>query len=312
MKKYVKISSVNQKAEIPEELIQLAEDNYTAYINEAAQRIVNSEKPIVLLSGPSGSGKTSAALRIERRLNEMGIPAKTLSMDNYFLPITEENKKELPRDEEGNIDLESPLRLDIPLFSEHLEKLAVREEFDMPKFDFATQSRAGCTRLSRHMGEIVIIEGIHALNPDVTGDTHKFALCMYVSVRTRLKSVSGRLLHPRQIRLMRRLCRDRLFRKREYGEIFNMFRSVSRGEDMFISPYKSRADYDIDTFMAYEPSVYRHFLLDELSAQAEDLEKYPPCREIIGFLRELEEIDPAYVPPASMIREFIGGSELNY
>ena len=188
----------------------------------------------------------------------------------------------------------------------------IREEFDMPKFDFATQSRCGHTKVTRHMGEVIIIDGIHALNPMVTGDTHKFALCMYVSVRTRLRSENGQLLHPRQIRLMRRLCRDRLFRKREYADIFSMFRSVSRGEDNFITPFKNRADYDIDTFMAYEPSVYRFFLLKSLSEEAEKLEKYPSCHEILEFLTELEEIDPAYVPSTSMIREFIGGSELSY
>lgn len=122
MEKFARVSSVNREAKCPEKIIELAEDNYSAYINEAAEMILSSGKPIVLLSGPSGSGKTTAALRIEARLRELGRTAHTLSMDNYFLPISDENRHELPRDDEGNIDLESPMRLDIPLFTEHLKK----------------------------------------------------------------------------------------------------------------------------------------------------------------------------------------------
>lgn len=313
MVKFAAVSSINREAKCPESFIRLSENNYSAYIAEAAQRAILAEKPIILLSGPSGSGKTSAALRLEKYLREQGRAAHTISMDNYFLPIDEKSSRDLPRDENGNIDLESPLRLDIPLFSEHLRKLATKEEFDMPRFDFATQSRNGSVKMSRRHNEIIIIEGIHALNPTVTGDTHKFALCMYVSVRTRLRAADGTMLHPRHIRLMRRLCRDRLFRKRQYEESFRMFTSVSRGEDLYITPYKSRADFDIDTFMAYEASVYKNFLLDGLIAERDsELAKFPACGEIIKFLSELDAIAPEYVPTSSMIREFIGGSEFRY
>lgn len=312
MNKFAKVSSINREAAQPENFVRMAEDNYSAYICEAADRIIADNKPIVLLSGPSGSGKTSAALRVEKRLRELGKNAHTISMDNYFLPITLENQQELPRDEHGNIDLESPYRLDIPLFSEHLKKLALKEEFDMPVFDFATQSRSGYVRAARSHKEVIIIEGIHALNPLVTGDTHKFALCMYVSVRTRLMAENGELLHPRHIRLMRRLCRDKLFRKRDFKDILNMFVSVSRGEDLYITPFKSRADYEIDTFMAYEPSVYKKLLYAPLYEQRDKLLDYSGCREIISFLSQIDEVDDIYVPTDSMIREFIGGSELEY
>lgn len=313
MEKFARVSSVNREANVPEKIIELAEDNYSAYIDEAAEMILSSGKPVVLLSGPSGSGKTTAALRIEARLRELGRTAHTLSMDNYFLPISDENRHELPRDEEGNIDLESPMRLDIPLFTKHLKKIAACEEFEMPRFNFAAQSRREPVPFLRKHGEIIIIEGIHALNPDVTGNDEGFALHMYVSVRTYLKAADGSLMHPAQIRLMRRLCRDSLFRKRSYADIFRMFGSVSRGEKLYITPYKKRSDYDIDTFMAYEASVYKNFLYDNILAQAHDeLADFPCCAQILQFLGELNAIDPKYVPSASMIREFIGGSELKY
>lgn len=313
MVKFTATSSVNRESRCPECFVKMSEDNYSGYINEAAEKIILSKKPVVLLSGPSGSGKTSAALRIERALGKMGRPARVLSMDNYFLPIDAESARELPRDENGNIDLESPLRLDIPLFTSHLKALAEGKGFDMPRFDFSTQSRSGFVPTARREGETVIIEGIHALNPDVTGDAHKFALCMYVSVRTRLRAMDGSMLHPRCIRLMRRLCRDRLFRKREYRESFRMFESVSRGEDLYITPYKSEADFEIDTFLAYEASVYKSILQDGLSkGLSGELGAFPECGEILKFLSELDGVPAGHVPADSMIREFIGGSELSY
>ncbi len=316
MVKFARTASINERSSCsPESFIKLSEDNYAAYIDEAAQMIAdNPHKPIVLLSGPSGSGKTTTALRVEKRLKDMGKKVHTLSMDNYFLPITEEIAKDLPKDENGRIDLESPHRLDIPLFSQHLKKLAEGEEFDMPLFDFPTQSRPGFVPMKRSKDEIVIIEGIHALNPLVTGDSDEFSMCMYVSVRTRLRADDGSLLHPRQIRLMRRLCRDSLFRKRSFREICSMFESVSRGEDLYITPFKKRADYDIDTFMAYEPPVYKAYIENELAAQSADgsLDEFSEFAEIKKFLGELNVINSSYVPPASLIREFIGGSELKY
>lgn len=316
MKKYARIASINRKAEENcGELIALAEANYAAYIDEAARFIADRpDKPVVLLSGPSGSGKTTTALRISGKLREWGMSVHTLSMDNYFLPITAENEKDLPRDEKGQVDLESPLRLDIPLFSEHLKMLAEGREIEMPRFDFATQSRPSFVPVKRHRDEIMIIEGIHALNPAVTGHAEDFSTGLYVSVRTGLKAEDGALLRPRQVRLMRRLCRDHLFRKRSYRDIFAMFESVSRGEERYIYPHKYRADMDVDTFMAYEPSVYRTALAGELSAAVEagELDSFPDSGEIMRFFRDLAPIDCGVVPGDSLIREFVGGSVLEY
>lgn len=316
MKKYARIASINKKAQRGSgELISIAEDNYAAYIEEAARFIADRpDKPVVLLSGPSGSGKTTTALRICGKLRDWGMSVHTLSMDNYFLPMTAESEKTLPRDEKGQIDLESPLRLDIPLFSEHLKILAEGAEIEMPRFDFATQSRPSFVPVKRHKDEIMIIEGIHALNPAVTGHAEEFSTGLYVSVRTGLKAEDGALLRPRQVRLMRRLCRDHLFRRRSYRDIFAMFESVSRGEERYIFPYKHRADMDVDTFMAYEVPVYRAALFDELSAALEtgEMDGYPDCGEIMRFFRELSPINADVIPGDSLIREFVGGSVLEY
>ena len=311
--KFINISSINRRLDEPDAFVSIAEEDYSAYIEDAAEKILeNEEVPIVLLSGPSGSGKTTTAMRIASYIASKGHKAEVLSMDNYFLPINRFTEKSLPRDNEGNVDLESPLRLDIPLFSEHLVKLAKGESVDMPVFDFPTQERSGVIPMKRESGEFLIIEGIHALNPMVTGDADKYCTCIYVSVRTRLRSSTGRMLHPARIRLMRRLCRDGLFRKRTPADVFSMFESVSRGEELYIKPYKNRAHYDIDTFMAYEPSVYRTFILDKLISERDKLEAFPEYDDLITFMKEIDVMDFSHVPANSLVREFVGGSEYDY
>lgn len=291
--------------------IRKCEEIYHTKLAEAAEkiRLMAKTHPLVLLSGPSGSGKTTSALRISHMLREKGMNVHTISMDNYFLPNGE---GEIPLDEEGNPDLESPLRMDIPLFSEHLEKLFRCEPVNVPCFDFKTQSRTFGETMRREKDEIIIIEGIHALNPQVTGDTDDFTTCVYVSVRTRIREGDGTLLHPRSIRLMRRICRDNLFRGRSAYDVFKMVASVNRGEDLYIMPHKHRADFDIDTFLAYEPSVYRNTLLSELEKAPELAKLSEDYEPMLKALQGLVSVSAEEVPQNSLVREFIGGSSFKY
>ena len=159
--------------------------------------------------------------------------------------------------------------------------------------------------LERQPGDIVIIEGIHALNPDVTGHSDEFTNRVYVSVRTRLED-NGVLLHPSKIRLMRRLIRDKLYRGRSISETMDFFRSVERGEDLYIMPYKHRASFDIDTFIAYEPMVYRNILLSDLEQVSQTYGNYDHYADIELFLRALSPLGREAVPDNSLVREFIG------
>lgn len=303
----VNVSSINDRLSDPQTLVTISEDNYSAYVKAASEKILeNSFSPIILLSGPSGSGKTSTAHRLAHSIAESGHSARVLSMDNYFLPIDKFSEETLPRDEDGNIDLESPQRLDIELFSEHLRKLAEGEEVPMPIFDFTTQSRSGVIPTKREKGEFLIVEGIHALNPMVTGDADKFSTCVYVAVRTRLRMENGALIHPRQIRLLRRICRDKLFRDRRPAQVFDMFASVTRGEALNIVPFRSRADIEIDTFMAHEPPAYRAMMYEELMQSADELSRFSGYDELMEFLALIKPLSPAIIPHNSLIREFIG------
>lgn len=300
----ISVEELNREAQSPEMMISEGERHYTDRLREVADKIYESrrERPIVLISGPSGSGKTTSASRLARLLESRGCKAHTISMDNYFLPM---RFNEAARDKDGKIDFESPQRLDIELFKDHLEKLFKCVEIEIPSFDFAEQERHEGMTLRRGKDDIVILEGIHALNPLLTGGCDDFTVCVYVSVRTRIQS-GEELLHPSKIRLMRRLMRDKLYRGRSLADTFEFFTSVERGENLYIMPYKHRADFDIDTFIDYEALVYRDLLLPELEEASREYCNYSAYSDIEEFLRLLSPVDRKYVPEHSLIREFIG------
>jgi len=311
---FIKSSNINSSIQKGiREFIDLSEQVYFDQLAHTAHNIyaASYEKPIVLLSGPSGSGKTTSALRVQKLLEAKGMKVLTISMDNYFLPNEEYGT--IPVDEYGNPDYESPHRLDIPLFSEHLEKLLKCEPVQIPIFNFKKQARKGFMPVSREKNRIIIIEGIHALNPEITeGVDDDSVTRIYVSVRTRITDDGNAVLHPQNIRLLRRLSRDRLFRGRSFDEIFGMMDSVSRGEQLYVMPHKHRAHIDIDTFMAYEASVYKAILLSELERAKDALSGSADYIQLLSILRQLEPIPADSVPSNSLIREFIGGSSFRY
>ncbi len=305
-------TSINRKLEENEaEFIRRSEYNYHKQIETVANSIADSrkKKPIILLSGPSGAGKTTTALRLEDYLDGRGIETHTISMDDYFLPIDPETAV---KDENGEIDYESPMRLDIPLLNEHMLKISNCEEVEIPDFDFAGQIRKKGRTFKRKPGELVVFEGIHALNPQVTGLTDSFANFVYVSVRTRIETRTGGLLHPSHIRLMRRIIRDKFFRGREVESTIEMFKNVERGENRFIMPFKYRAEYSIDTFHPYELSVYKKFLYGDLKSEEHKFKDFDNYGLMLEVLEELNGVCIDNVPDDSLVREFIGGSRFKY
>lgn len=305
-------SAINRKlGDDSQAFVQRCEKIYSNQIRTVANSIADSRssKPIILLSGPSGAGKTTSALRLESFLDKRGLSTHTISMDDYFLPV---HANEEAKDENGEIDYESPFRLDIPLLNEHMMKIANCEEITIPRFDFAEQKRLEGKKLKREKGELVIFEGIHALNPQVTGLTDSFANCIYVSVRTRIETADGRIMHPSHIRLMRRLLRDKSFRARKPEDTIKMFASVERGENKYIMPFKYRAGYSIDTFLPYELSVYKNFLVDDLRSAMDKVSDFEGIDLMLDVLDEINSVSVDNVPQDSLVREFIGGSILEY
>lgn len=299
------ISSINEqlRADTPA-FIGAADEAYMQNIEKIALYIRDhaDECPLILLSGPSGSGKTTSALKLEKKLDEMGLETHTLSMDNYFHTVEGETAELMAQ---GKLDLESPDRVDVPFLNAQLESIIAGCPTPLPRFDFPTHTRVDSGEvLTRKAGELVILEGIHALNPAVITVPEERTVRLYVSVRTRLETADGAVLHPQKIRLLRRLLRDTLFRGRQLTDTLQMYKSVQRGEDLYIMPYKHRSTFDIDTFIPYEGCLYRRHLL----AALEELADHPEIADLLPALRELEPLEDDAVPATSLIREFIGGS----
>lgn len=284
--------------------IQEANAAYLAQLNHIAENIAlhRDKKPIILLSGPSGSGKTTSALMLEKILDEQGIETHTLSLDNYFSPLTEQEKELFAI---GKLDLESPTRIDSPFLTEQLREIYHCRPVELPVYDFKESVRVNSGKiLHRKPGELVILEGIHSLNPEIITFKDSRTAKIYVSVRTRIER-NGVLLHPSKIRLMRRLIRDNLFRKRSFHDTLMMFHSVEEGENKYIMPYKYRSDYDVDTFMPYEICAYRDFLLETFRKRSGE----PLVQDMLAFLEETESLPTEAVTPDSLICEFIGNGQ---
>ena len=292
----------------PRAVLDSDRKNYFDQIRQAAEIVAanREERPVVLLAGPSGSGKTTTALLIQRELNRMGLTTHTLQMDDYFCPLTEEELELLSRNE---LDLEKPTRVDIPFFQEQLGMILSGQEVSLPRYDFKESKRVFEGRkLQRKEGELVIMEGIHALNPTVTGYTDQTTR-IYVSVRTRITTKDGFTLHPSKIRLTRRLLRDRVCRNRELTQTITMRERVDAGEQNYIMPYKPLAHCSVDSFYSSEMSAYRPFLQEDLRALVGE---YPDLEDIVRVFDELPNLAEEIVPTDSLLREFIGGSELDY
>lgn len=305
---YFSIREMNERAKTPEAFIADCERAYDQHIMKAARHILSvaDARPLVLLSGPSGSGKTTTAQRIEHLLDGWGHETHTVSMDNYYY-----RRKDgvMPLDDDGNPDLESPLCIDIPLLKSHLALIAAGEAVEMPTFDFANQRRSDETiHFHRKPGEIAVIEGIHALNPEVVGEETLAQLStgIYISVRTRLSDEGGYAMHPSKVRLARRLLRDLTGRGMDYRATVGRLQSVSRGERLYIMPNKHRADISIDTFIPYEMAVYRDQIIEGLSNVEDAFLEESGVSDLLPMLRRMTPVPGCLVPENAMIREFIG------
>ncbi len=254
-------------------------------------------KPIVLISGPSGSGKTTTANIIKQLLNERGRNSYVISLDNYFKTVLPE--------EEGVVDLESPARIRTELLSENIRKIIDCEETVLPHFDFVgKKSIESGEKIRRRKGEIVIFEGIHSLNDDVIRLDKNETVKLYISVRTRVQC-GNELIHPKYIRLLRRMSRDSIYRGRDISVTSGYFKSVEKGEELYVAPFKNNADISVDTFISYEPEIYRKVLFEKLNVLAG---KHPDetTELLLRFLKFFKDGQTDYVVKTSIIKEFIG------
>ena len=286
---------------------------YADRLKKAADRIQENleRSPIVLLSGPSGSGKTTTAMKICEVLEERGVRTHSVSLDDYFKTVSPETT---PRTASGAYDLESPLCLDMDLLNDHFTRLSKGERIYVPKYDFVHQSRMmryGRTlRLKKN--EVVVFEGIHALNDAIT-TVHPEAFKLYISARSNVLDDSGRIMFKGTwMRLMRRTVRDYLFRGTNAQSTLKNWANVRRGEKLYISPFKDKADLQFDSSFAYEVPVLNNTATELFAGMPEDTPRYQELRSILPAFEQLEDVSPDLLAADSLLREFIGGGKYQY
>lgn len=285
---------------------------YREKVSKAADKIIeNMERsPIVLLSGPSGSGKTTTAMKIAEELNKRGVGTYSVGMDDYFKTV---DPATVPRTPEGDMDLESPLCLDMELMNEHFTKLSQGERIFVPKYEFSRRMRIlePSKSIKLRPNEVVVFEGIHALNDAIT-DVHPEAFKLYISARSDVE-FEGKVVFKRTwFRLMRRMIRDSKFRGTDAGETMKMWANVRRGEKNYISPFKDKADLQFDTSFAYEPAVFNAQATRLFRSIPEGIERFDELRQVLPALQLFGVIDESLVAPDALIREFLGGGIYEY
>ena len=295
----------------PKGFIEESDQLYRDRVAQAADGIIRNrnKSPIVLLSGPSGSGKTTTSMKIAEELNRRGIGTHYVGMDDYFKTIDENT----PRTADGELDLESPLCLDMDLLNKHFDMLARGERIFVPKYEFSRRMRIQEPSKSIKLGkdEIVIFEGIHALSDMITAN-HPDAFKLYVSARSDVMFEDKLVFKRTWYRLVRRMVRDYNFRGAPAAETMSMWANVRRGEKLYISPYKDKADYRFDTAMPYEMAVFNETATKLFQSVPEGIERFDELRQVLPALQLFGEIDEKYVAKDAMIREFIGGGIYEY
>uniref|UniRef100_A0A7C4GJ80 Nucleoside kinase n=1 Tax=Fervidobacterium thailandense TaxID=1008305 RepID=A0A7C4GJ80_9BACT len=292
------------------DLIILAEALHEKKIAMISEEIKNRKSVrLVLIAGPSSSGKTTFSKRLMIQLKASGLKPVTISLDDYFV-----DREKTPRDEQGNYDFEALEAIDVELFNKNLIELFNGKEVEIPKFDFVTGKRVKGQRLRIDKDQLIIVEGIHGLNPKLTEmvpEELKFKI--YVSALAQLNLDNVNRLHTTDVRLIRRMVRDSKFRGHSALATLRMWPSVRRGEERNIFPFQENADAMFNSALIYELSVLKVFA-EPLLTVVPDTE--PEATEANRLLKILDYFLPITniedIPRTSIIREFIGRSAFRY
>ena len=291
------------------ELVTEGEQYHADQLARIAQEICSrSHVRVVLIAGPSSSGKTSTSHRLCLELLAQGKQPVALSLDNWYL-----NGELIPLDENGKRDDESVYALDIRQLEEDLKALIAGKEIALPTFNFAEERREylGDT-LQLESDTILVIEGIHALNPILT--EHIDADCKFKIFAAPMSPVSldGERWIPTYVhRLLRRMSRDLRTRGKSPQQTIASWPSVRKGEAKWIEPYMEQADMQFDTSMLYELPAIRNSVETALQTVPAVAEEYKIAEQLLYYLSFFERLESSYVPRTSILREFIGGSQFN-
>lgn len=264
---------------------------------------------IVLIAGPSSSGKTTTCKRLQVQLATNKLHPVGISLDDYFL-----NREDTPRDESGDYDYESLYALDLPYFNNDLKRLIAGEEIELPSFDFPSGHRVyKGNKLKLKDNSIIVIEGIHGLNPELTADIDEsLKFRIYVSALTSISLDNHNWIPTTDNRLLRRIIRDYQFRGSSAEATISRWPSVRRGEDKWIFPYQENADVMFNSAMLYELAALRAYTEPLLANVPETSPCHAEAFRLLRFLRYFKYIPKDDLPKTSLLREFLGGGMFKY
>lgn len=292
------------------EIINLSEALHERNYAKIADKIKESYKRIVMIAGPSSSGKTSSSLRIALQCKVLGLKPKVIELDNFFV-----DRDKTPKDEDGKYDFESLYAMDLDLLNSQLNDLLDGKEVEIPKYDFKTGSRTFTgNRLHLEDKDILILEGIHALNPELTSAVDQSKIFrVFASALTSLNIDENNNLSTSDNRLLRRMVRDNRVRGISPEDTILRWNSVRRGESRNIFPYQENADALFNSALIFELPMLKYYAEPLLRRISPSSPAYTETVRLLKFLDYIVALQPSEIeaiPPTSIMREFIGGQTL--
>lgn len=291
-------------------LIKVTEALHEKKVAHIADSIASrANAKVVLVSGPSSSGKTTFSKRLSIQLMVSGLKPKIVSMDDYFV-----DREDTPIGEDGRWDFESIYAMDLDFFHHQMQELISGNEVELPYYNFETGKREfRGEKLQLASDDLLILEGIHALNPILTEgipDEHLFKI--YVSALTTIAIDEHNWVPTADVRLIRRIIRDYHFRGYSARDTIEMWENVRKGEEKWIFPYQENADVMFNSALLFELAVLRRYVEPILKQVPKYSDAYCETHRLLKFLRYFVEIPDQEIPPTSLLREFVGGSSFHY
>ena len=292
------------------DIINISEALQEKKIAKIAEEIANRKGvKLVLLAGPSSSGKTTSCKRLSIQLAVNGLKPLQISLDDYFV-----DREKTPKDASGEYDYESIYALDLDLINEQFNALFRGEEVELPKYDFQSgKSKKSGNRLKMNDNNVLVVEGIHALNPELTAHIPQEQIFrVYASALTTILLDNHNYIPTTDNRLLRRIIRDYKYRGVSAQETIHRWPSVRAGENKWIFPFQENADAMLNTAMLYELAVIKMQAEPLLQQVPENCEEYAEAYRLLKFLKYFKGIPYNNLPPTSLLREFLGGSSFHY
>ena len=292
------------------DIINISEALQEKKIAKIAEEIASRKGvKLVLLAGPSSSGKTTSCKRLSIQLAVNGLKPLQISLDDYFV-----DREKTPKDASGEYDYESIYALDLDLINEQFNALFRGEEVELPKYDFQSgKSKKSGNKLKMNDNNVLVVEGIHALNPELTAHIPQEQIFrVYASALTTILLDNHNYIPTTDNRLLRRIIRDYKYRGVSAQETIHRWPSVRAGENKWIFPFQENADAMLNTAMLYELAVIKTQAEPLLQQVPENCEEYAEAYRLLKFLKYFKGIPYNNLPPTSLLREFLGGSSFHY